>query len=55
MQLPTVQLEVERVMNLIQGFGWSKVREEVVEGKIILQIEKQTAAAEAPSSAGEAG
>ena len=46
MQLPTVQLEVERVMNLIQGFGWSKMKEEITEGEIHLTIVKKTAAAE---------
>lgn len=46
MQLPTVQLEVERVMNLIQGFGWSKVKEEITEGEIHITISKKTAAAE---------
>jgi hypothetical protein len=46
MQLPTVKLEVERVMNLIQGFGWSKVKEEITEGKIHIEIVKETAAAE---------
>lgn len=46
MQLPTVQLEVERVMNLIRGFGWEKVKEEISEGEIHLEIVKKTAAAE---------
>ena len=46
MQLPTVGLEVERVMNLIRGFGWEKVKEEVTEGEIHLGIVKKTAAAE---------
>jgi len=46
MQLPTVQLEVERVMNLIQGFGWTKMKEEITEGEIHVTIVKKTAAAE---------
>ncbi len=46
MQLPTVQLEVERVMNLIRGFGWEKEKEEIIQGEIHIGIVKKTAAAE---------
>lgn len=35
-----VTLEVERVLNLVMGFGWKKVKEEVVGDKIVLTIEK---------------
>lgn len=35
-----VLLEVERVMNLIRGFGWAKKEERVDGNKVILVIEK---------------
>ena len=33
-------LEVERVLNLVMGFGWKKVKEEVIGNRIVLTIEK---------------
>lgn len=36
-----VLLEVERVMNLIRGFGWSKREERVDATKVVLVIEKE--------------
>lgn len=40
--MPMIQqtLEIERVVNLVRGFGWEKTREEIKDGKIILTIEK---------------
>ena len=35
-------IEIQRVMNLVQGFGWTKVKEEVVGTKISITIEKET-------------
>lgn len=35
-----VSLEVERVVNLIRGFGWEKKSEQVEDGKVRLVIEK---------------
>lgn len=35
------RLEIERVGNLITGFGWRIVKQEFTEDKIILQVEKQ--------------
>jgi len=47
--LPVQQtLEVERVVNLVRGFGWVKVSE-VVEGEDIIITIKKTI--ESPSSA----
>ena len=46
MDLPTVEMEVERVMNLVRGFGWEKIKEEIVEDGVELTIKKKTAAAE---------
>lgn len=41
----TVIMEVERVMNLVQGFGWTKVKEEIIGDEIHLTLKKQTTAA----------
>lgn len=35
------EIEIMRVMNLVQGFGWAKVKEEVVGTKVLLTIEKE--------------
>jgi len=47
---PTIAMEVERIMNLVRGFGWEKVKEEIVEDKIHLEIVKQSPAAEEAGS-----
>lgn len=33
-------IEVERVINVVQGFGWSKVSEELKGGELFLTIKK---------------
>lgn len=43
----TVIMEVERVMNLVQGFGWQKVKEEIVADEIHITLKKKSAAAAA--------
>lgn len=35
------EIEIQRVMNLVQGFGWVKTKEEVVGTKAVLTIEKE--------------
>lgn len=40
MGLPTT-LEIERLMNLIRGFGWEKIKEELPGDKIIVTIQKK--------------
>lgn len=35
-----VTLEVERVMNLVRGFGWVKAREEMRDGTITICVVK---------------
>ena len=35
------EIEIMRVMNLVQGFGWVKVKEEIVGTKVLLTIEKE--------------
>jgi len=47
MDAPTVQMEVERLMNLVRGFGWEKVREEIINDEIHITIRKKSAAAAA--------
>ena len=36
-------MEVERVVNLIRGFGWEKVMEEIDGNVIVLKIQKSLA------------
>ncbi len=40
---PTVIMEVERVMNLVEGFRWKKVKEEIVLDEIHLELKKEVA------------
>ncbi len=35
------RLEVERVLNLVQGFGWEKTNEELTDEHIIITIRKK--------------
>lgn len=35
------RLEIERVRNLIIGFGWAIIKQEFTEDKMIIQIEKK--------------
>jgi len=39
-------MEVERVMNLVSGFGWEKVKEEIILNEIYITIKKVSKAAE---------
>jgi len=43
---PSVIMEVERVMNLVSGFGWVKVKEEIIVNEIHITIKKESKAAE---------
>lgn len=45
MDAPTIAMEVERVMNLVRGFGWEKAKEEIVADEIHITIKKKSAAA----------
>jgi len=51
MDAPTVMMEVERVMNLVRGFGWEKTKEEIVGDEIHITIKKKSAAAAVTSPA----
>jgi len=35
-----VLLESERVMNLVRGFGWEKIKEEVLNGDLAITLKK---------------
>ncbi|MBA7603600.1 hypothetical protein ES703_10714 [subsurface metagenome] len=41
------EIEVERVMNLVTGFGWVKVKEEIIDDEIHLEIKKKSVGAAA--------
>ena len=40
--MPEVQktLEIERLVNLVKGFGWDKVSETIKDGKVTITVEK---------------
>ena len=50
--MPSVKqsLEVERVINLVRGFGWEKTMEKIEGDKIILTIEKSIESPAPPES-----
>lgn len=35
------EIEVQRVTNLVRGFGWEKIKEEVQGKKLVLTLEKE--------------
>ena len=35
-----IRIEIERIVNLVAGFGWVKVEEKVSEGKVSITLEK---------------
>jgi len=35
-----LKIEIERIVNLVAGFGWKKVEEKVSEGKVSITLEK---------------
>lgn len=35
-----IKIEIERIVNLVAGFGWVKVKEEVSEGEVLLTLKK---------------
>ena len=46
------KLEVERVINLVQGFGWEKIEEKLTEEHIELTIRKKRIQSETPLGVG---
>ena len=45
-----IKIEIERIVNLVAGFGWKKVEEKTSEGKVILVLEKSVPVTEEESS-----
>jgi len=35
-----IRIEVERIVNLVAGFGWSKVEEKIAEGEVLVTFRK---------------
>jgi len=35
-----LKIEIERIVNLVAGFGWKKTEEKVSEGKVTITLEK---------------
>lgn len=35
-----IRIEIERIVNLVAGFGWKKTEEKVAPGKVIITFEK---------------
>ena len=35
-----ILIEIERIVNLVAGFGWTKVEEKTSEGKVVLSLQK---------------
>jgi hypothetical protein len=35
-----IKIEIERIVNLVAGFGWVKVEEKISTGKVSLTLEK---------------
>lgn len=35
-----IKIEVERILNLVAGFGWTKVEEKISEGQVQLTLKK---------------
>lgn len=40
MVVEIITIEVERIVNLVGGFGWAKVEEKLVEGAVLLTFRK---------------
>ena len=35
-----IKIEIERIVNLVSGFGWTKVEEKISEGEVQLTLKK---------------
>lgn len=40
MEEAQLRIEIERIVNLVAGFGWSKVEEKTEEGGVFLTLKK---------------
>jgi len=36
-----IRIEIERIVNLVAGFGWKKVEEKVEAGKVSITLSKE--------------
>jgi len=36
-----IKIEVERILNLVAGFGWTKVEEKISAGEVTLTLKKK--------------
>jgi len=36
-----LRIEIERIVNLVAGFGWVKIEEKILEGKVQITLEKR--------------
>jgi hypothetical protein len=36
-----IRIEIERIVNLVAGFGWKKVEEKVESGKVSITLSKE--------------
>jgi len=39
----TREIEVERIMNVVRGFGWEKIKEEMIGDEIHITLKKKIA------------
>ena len=46
------RLEMERLVNLVQGFGWKEVKREETDTQIIITLEKKKFEVTAPTGVG---
>ena len=44
-----IKIEIERIVNLVTGFGWKKVEEKVAPGKVTITLQKDVPITEEPS------
>ena len=35
-----LKIEIERIINLVAGFGWKKIEEKVLSGRVQITLEK---------------
>lgn len=45
-----VQIEIDRLMNLVQGFGWKEVEKKVTDTEVVITIKKEVAQKELSES-----
>ncbi len=43
-----LKIEIERIVNLVAGFGWTKIEEKISEGEVTITLRKIVPAAEEP-------